>query len=317
MSVTISGVGAAVPNDPIPNSEFAALGVDDEWIASRTGVRQRHHLRQEQTLAELALEASEKALADAGISAEEIDFVLAATTTADQVSPGLAPVVAAGLGAPQVGAVDLNAACSGFLYALDYAASKIEQGSIDRALVIGADAMSRLTNPEDAGTAVLFADGAGAAIVQAAPEVSEGEYPYMCSFGSDGSQAQALYISDSTQQVVMDGAEVYMAAVDAMSEEITYVLDSCGIDPERIDQLVCHQANGRIMAAVARRLRWDSSKVLSYIDRYGNTSAASIPITLAVGQQEGHVKPGDLLALTAFGAGFTWGAGVIGFKTTA
>ena len=105
--------------------------------------------------------------------------------------------------------------------------------------------------------------------------------------GSDGSQAQALYISDSTQQVVMDGAEVYMAAVDAMSEEITYVLDSCGIDPERIDQLVCHQANGRIMAAVARRLRWDSSKVLSYIDRYGNTSAASIPITLAVGQQEG------------------------------
>ncbi|MFC2536561.1 MAG: 3-oxoacyl-[acyl-carrier-protein] synthase III C-terminal domain-containing protein, partial [Rothia dentocariosa] len=150
-----------------------------------------------------------------------------------------------------------------------------------------------------------------------APEVSEDEYPYMCSFGSDGSQAQALYISDSTQQVVMDGAEVYMAAVDAMSEEITYVLDSCGIDPERIDQLVCHQANGRIMAAVARRLRWDSSKVLSYIDRYGNTSAASIPITLAVGQQEGHVKPGDLLALTAFGAGFTWGAGVIGFKTTA
>ena len=235
MSVTISGVGAAVPNDPIPNGEFAALGVDDEWIASRTGVRQRHHLRQEQTLAELALEASEKALADAGISAEEIDFVLAATTTADQVSPGLAPVVAAGLGAPQVGAVDLNAACSGFLYALDYAASKIEQGSIDRALVIGADAMSRLTNPEDAGTAVLFADGAGAAIVQAAPEVSEDEYPYMCSFGSDGSQAQALYISDSTQQVVMDGAEVYMAAVDAMSEEITYVLDSCGIDPLRVD----------------------------------------------------------------------------------
>ena len=179
MSVTISGVGAAVPNDPIPNSEFAALGVDDEWIASRTGVRQRHHLCQEQTLAELALEASEKALADAGISAEEIDFVLAATTTADQVSPGLAPVVAAGLGAPQVGAVDLNAACSGFLYALDYAASKIEQGSIDRALVIGADAMSRLTNPEDAGTAVLFADGAGAAIVQAAPEVSEDEYLYV------------------------------------------------------------------------------------------------------------------------------------------
>lgn len=313
MNIFLTGLGGAVPGSPIPNSAFGSLGVDDEWIASRTGVRTRHHIGEGEALAGLAANAALAALGDASATPESIDFVVAATSTPDLPSPGIAAEIASMIGANGVGAVDVNGACTGFLYALDYAISKIDHGSADKVLVVGADAMTRITDPSDRNTAVLFADGAGAVIVEGVRGECD-RCTAMLSFGSDGDRSRSLHVSPETGHVVMDGAEVYMAAIDAMSSELEHVLTSTAIRPEDIAQLACHQANGRIVSAVARRLNWPKSRVLSYIDRFGNTSAASIPIALKTGHQEQKFRDGDTLALAAFGAGFSWGAGVITWK---
>lgn len=304
----------SLPHAPIPNSAFYELDVDDDWIISRTGVKERYRLRPGERLSDLAAEASLRAQRDAGLQGSDIDFVIAATSTPDQPSPGIAPSIASRIGATHAGAVDVNGACTGFLYALDYAIAKIDQGSADRVLVVGADAMSRITDPEDRNTAVLFGDGAGAVLVEAATGAQCDRCVQMLSFGSAGEHANLLYVSSDTGHVSMDGAEVYMAAVEAMSSELDHVLTSCALNPDQVTQLICHQANGRIMAAVARRLGWPTNRVLSYIDRYGNTSASSIPIAIATGQQEQRFASGDRLALAAFGAGFTWGAGIVTWK---
>lgn len=314
MNILITGLGAAVPGPPITNRSFDDLGVDDEWITSRTGVRERHRLRSGEQLADLAAEASLSAIRDASLDGGDVDFVIAATSTPDMPSPGIAPRVAHLVGTSGAGAVDVNGACTGFLFALDYAMSKIDHGSADRVLVVGADAMSRITDPNDKNTSVLFGDGAGAVIVEATEGENCDSCAPMLSFGSDGEQANSLYVSAETGHVVMDGAEVYMAAVEAMSAEVGHVLTSSAVDAASIAQLACHQANGRIMAAVARRLGWPKDRVLSYIDRFGNTSAASIPLTLATGRDEGRFEPGDRLALAAFGAGFSWGAGLVTWR---
>lgn len=314
MTAVVSGAGAALPATEVANDAFAALGVTDEWILHRTGVRRRYRLQPGERLVDLATEAGATALSDAGADAADVDFVIAATTTPDRLSPGLAPEIAYLLGVPQAGAVDLNGACTGFLYALDYALARVEHGAADRILVIGADAMSRITDETDRNTAVLFGDAAGAVVVEAATGAACSECAQFLSFGSAGEYADALCVDRETEVVRMDGGEVYANAVDAMTNEIESVLLAAEIEQDEVDLLVCHQANSRILKAVARRLHWPDERAVSYVDQFGNTSSASIPLALWKAQDDGRLKSGHRVGLGAFGAGFTWGAGVINWK---
>jgi 3-oxoacyl-[acyl-carrier-protein] synthase III len=314
MSALVSGAGAALPSMVVENDAFEALGVTDEWIFGRTGVRRRYRLKPGERLVDLAVAAAAAALSDAGAGAAGVDFVIAATSTPDRISPGLAPEIGYLLGAPQAGAVDLNGACTGFLYALDYALTRVEHGSADRILVIGADAMSRITDESDRNTAVLFGDAAGAIVVEAASGAACTECPQYLSFGSAGAYAEALQVDRQAGVIRMDGSEVYASAVDAMASEIEAVLLACEVDQDDVDLLVCHQANSRIVNAVARRLKWRAERAVSYVDQFGNTSSASIPVALWKAQADGRLEPGHRVGLGAFGAGFTWGAGLINWK---
>jgi 3-oxoacyl-[acyl-carrier-protein] synthase-3 len=314
MTALVSGAGAALPSTVVENDAFEALGVTDEWIFSRTGVRQRYRLQPGERLADLAAAAAAAALSDAGADAAGVDFVITATSTPDRISPGLAPEIAHLLGAPRAGAVDLNGACTGFLYALDYALTRVEHGSADRILVIGADAMSRITDESDRNTAVLFGDAAGAVVVEAASGATCIECPQYLSFGSAGAYGEALHVDRKAGVVRMDGSEVYAFAVDAMASEIEAVLLACQVDQDDVDLLVCHQANRRILDAVARRLRWRPERAVCYVEQFGNTSSASVPVALWKAQADGRLKPGHRVGLGAFGAGFTWGAGLINWK---
>ncbi|MGX5185512.1 beta-ketoacyl-ACP synthase 3 [Streptomyces avermitilis] len=305
MSVVVSGVGAALPATAVENDAFADLGVSDAWILDRTGVRRRYHLQPGERLVELAAAAATQALDDAGIGASDVDFVVAATSTPDRLSPGLAPVIGHLIGAGSPGAVDVNGACTGFLYALDYAVSRVSHGSADRVLVVGADAMSR---------PVLFGDGAGAVLVEAQRgAVCDACVPFL-SFGSAAEYADALYVDHDDKAVRMDGAQVYASAVEAMTDEIESALATHDITQDDVDLLVCHQANSRILKAVVRQLGFSPERAASYVDQFGNTSAASIPLALRKAQDDGRLKRGHTVVLGAFGAGFTWGAGVIGWK---
>jgi 3-oxoacyl-[acyl-carrier-protein] synthase III len=314
MTATITGVGAALPKTCVKNDAFVSLGVTDDWIISRTGVRERYHLQQGERLVELAMQAAQGAMKDCGIEGDALDMVIVATSTPDRISPGLAAELAHMIGANRAGAIDLNGACTGFLYALDYAISRIEHGTSDCILVVGADAMSRLADLKDPNTAFLFGDGAGAVIVKASGrQACDGCVQYL-SFGSAGAGTDYLFVSRETGLLEMDGGEVYAAAVDAMSEEIENVLRVCEFEKEDVDHVVCHQANERIVRAVARQLNLPGDKVVSYVSQFGNTSSASIPIALWKAQQEQRLKPGNRVVLAAFGAGFTWGAGVVNWK---
>lgn len=314
MTAVVSGSGAALPATTVENGAFEALGITDEWIFGRTGVRRRHRLKPNERLVDFAAAAGETALSDAGADAADVDFVIAATTTPDRISPGLAPEIAHLLGVPRAGAVDMNGACTGFLYALDYALARVDHGAADRILVIGADAMSRITDESDRNTAVLFGDAAGAVVVEAAKGAARIQCAQYLSFGSAGEYADVLYVDRETEVVRMDGGEVYAYAVDAMASEIAAVLLACEVEQDDVDLLVCHQANSRIVNAVAGRLKWRADRVVSYVDQFGNTSAASIPVALWKAQIDGRLKPGHRVGLSAFGAGFTWGAGVINWK---
>ncbi len=314
MTAIISGVGGAVPSETVDNSSFAELGLSDDWIVQRTGISIRHRLGADERLADVASQAARAALASARTTAEEIDFVVVATSTADYVSPGLAPEVARQIGAHRIGAVDLNGACTGFLYALDYGVAKVEHGSVEKVLVIGADAMSRLTDPTDRDTAPLFGDGAGAVVVESTRRECADCDPYF-SFGSSGENANWLLVTREQPVVAMNGAEVYVHAVEEMSGELSAILDSCALAQTDIDLLVCHQANHRILNAVTRRLDWNPATVASAVDKFGNTSSASIPLALADSVDRGALPDGGRLAFAAFGAGFTWGAGVIRWKS--
>ncbi len=310
MSAIITGVGAALPGQCVTNEAFAALDLTDKWITSRCGIRQRYHLKEGELLVDLAADAAREALADSGVGADEIDMVIVATSTPDRVSPGLAAELAHKIGAEHCGAIDLNGACTGFLYALDYAMMRVDQGSSDTVLVVGADAMSRLTDPTDRDTAFLFGDGAGAVIVTA----GDGGRPQYLSFGSAGEGSDFLSVSRETGKLRMDGVEVYAAAVDAMSGELDAVLNACGEGRDDVDLAVCHQANARIVNAVGRELGLAHDKVVSYVAEFGNTSSASIPIALWKAQADARLQRGHRVALAAFGAGFTWGAGIINWK---
>jgi 3-oxoacyl-[acyl-carrier-protein] synthase-3 len=305
----IQGIGTALPERVVENAEVAErAGVSEDWIVKRTGVRERRHIADGERLDALASEAGRRALADAGVEPDALDLVLVATMSPDELSPNAAPLVAHELGAHRAGALDVGAACTGFLGALGLASAQIEAGRAERALVIGADAMSRLTDPSDRGTAALFADGAGAALV-AGSRNGASVGPVL--LRADGGGAAAIRASHDERVVRMQGHDTFRNAVQRLSESTLQVLERAGASLDDVDLFVYHQANARILAAVGERLGLDRARVIDCIDRYGNTSSATIPLALAEARERGLLEPGSTVLLAAFGAGFTWGAGVI------
>jgi 3-oxoacyl-[acyl-carrier-protein] synthase III len=301
--------GFSLPETQLQNAELAArVGVSEEWIYERTGIRSRRIAGEGESTASLATLAASDALGRAGVDAAELDLVIVATATADERLPGAAPLVQARLGATSAGAFDVGAGCAGFLYALSVASGLVDSGAVRRVLVCGADVLSRVTDYSDARSCVLFGDGAGAALV----ETSEGPGqigPFL--LHSDGSATDLLHIDHETGLIKMEGRQVYRRAVQAMTESVREIVAAAGISLDDVRLLVAHQANARILEAVAAQLGLDEGRVLTNIVRYGNTSAASIPIAVAEAAQQNILEDGDIVILTAFGAGFVWGAGML------
>jgi 3-oxoacyl-[acyl-carrier-protein] synthase-3 len=312
MRAGIVGVGSALPDRVITNHDLAdQLGTSDEWIVRRTGIRTRRQLRPGEDLATLAVSACAGALADAQRSAEEVDAVIVTTVTADFVSPGLAPLVATRLGAHRANAVDMNAACAGFLYAVDHASALIETGRAELILVCGAEALSRITDHDDRSTAMLFGDGAGAVLLSAG-DFDIGLPPFV--LGSDGSHADLLYVDQDQRVVRMSGSEVYRHAVARMVEATVAALQASDLTVDDVDLFVAHQANARIIESAADRLGIPHDRISLHVQEVANTSSASIPLALHHAERTGMLRPGDTVALAAFGAGFVWAAGVASWK---
>jgi 3-oxoacyl-[acyl-carrier-protein] synthase-3 len=303
----VVGVGAALPSQVVPTSAIAErLGVTERWIESRTGVSARRFASSEDRLSDLATAAGRDALERSGVEAESIDLVIVATCTADEVMPAAAPLVAGALGADRAAAYDLNAACSGFLAALDAAGAQIESGRAGHALVIGADLMSRLVNPDDRRTAALFGDGAGAVVLAPVADGPSRIGPTL--MRADASGAPFVRSGYSPASLEMDGHETFKAAVARLSEATLDALRLAGLALSDVDLFVYHQANARILTAVGERLSLPPERVVNAIGELGNTSAASIPLALAFAERDGRLVPGARVLLAAFGAGFTWGA---------
>lgn len=309
MKAAITGWGSSLPPTTLDNSTLARLlDVSPDWIFQRTGISSRRVISGDETTSSLATEASRKAIERAGLQPADIDLIIVATTTSDYQLPSTACLVQAALGCDEAGAFDLNAACSGFLYALAQANALIESGMHRRVLVCGADTLSTFTDYSDVHSCVLFGDGAGAVVVEAS-QTAEGLGPFI--LRSDGSDPDLLYIRTDERLIRMQGREVYRRAVEAMTNTLVDVLDQAGVGIEDVDLVVAHQANARIVEAVASRLSIDESHLVLNIESVGNTSAASIPIALAEAADQGRLSPGDVVAVAAFGAGFAWGAGLV------
>jgi 3-oxoacyl-[acyl-carrier-protein] synthase-3 len=312
LTAGLFGVGTALPQAVIGNDHFEGrLDTSDEWIVRRTGISTRRWLEPGEPLAPLAAEACLEALADAGRRPDEVDQLIVTTITPDRITPGLGPQVAQLIGAHGAAAVDLNAACAGFLYALDQAAALVETGRARVVLVCGAEALSRLTDHEDRGTAVLFGDGAGAVVV-AAGELDRGCPRFV--LGCDPEQGDLLYCETDERKLRMRGHEVYRHAVARMVEATTQALEEASLTADDIDLFVAHQANSRIIEAAAAELGLPGEKLAINVDRVANTSSASIPLALAQAEADGLLRPGATIALAAFGAGFVWGAGIVSWK---
>jgi 3-oxoacyl-[acyl-carrier-protein] synthase-3 len=309
------GVGTALPVHRLGNDHFEAnLDTSDEWIVRRTGIRSRYWLNGKQTLADIAVDACNEALADAGRRGEDVDHVIVSTLTPDLLTPGLAPEVARRVGANEAAAVDVNAACAGFIYALDQAAALVESGRAKLVLVVGAEALSRITDSGDRGTAVLFGDGAGAVVV-AGGELERGCGAF--ELRSDGVHADLLYATRDERLLRMEGREVYRHAVARMVESMRTALGRAGLTADDLDLFVAHQANARIIEAAAAELGLPRAKIALNVDRVANTSSASIPLALAQAERDGLLTPGATVGLAAFGAGFVWGAGIVSWKERA
>jgi 3-oxoacyl-[acyl-carrier-protein] synthase III len=302
-------VGKALPEREVDNSAIASrLGVDERWIERRTGTRVRRVAQDGERLSDLAAAAGRAALADAGVDAAELDLVVVATTSPDEMSPHAATFVAGALGAARAGALDVSAACVGFLSALGLAASAIEAGRARQVLVVGADLLSRYLDGHDRQSAMLFGDGAGA-VVLSGDDGASAIGPM--ALHTDPAGAPLIRLSREEALIRMDGPEVYRHAVRQMVDVTCEVLAAAGLALEDIDLFVFHQANGRILRAVGERLGLDRARVVDYVDRYANTSAASLPIALATARDEGRLRPGARVLLAAFGAGLVWGAVVV------
>ncbi len=309
----IAAVAAALPERVVENEELAGpLGVDSEWISSRTGIHRRRRVDGE-TLVDLAAEAGTRALALAGFDSADLDLVLVATCTPDRQLPNAAPLVASRMGATSAGALDVGAACTGFLSALSLATAQLESGRARAVLVVGAEVLSGVTDYSDRRTAGLFGDGAGAALLTLGGPGLIGPI----ALRSDGARGDLIQVSNEERLVRMDGRATFRAAVAAMSAATQQVVSEAGLALEEIDLFVYHQANSRIIAAVGERLVLPPDRVIDCLADYGNTSAASIPIALSEAASTGLLRKGSRVLLSAFGAGLTWGAGIVEWEGTA
>ena len=305
----VSSVGVSLPPTEVANDEIAArLGVSDEWIVRRTGIKLRRVAEPEERLATHATIAAAQALERAGVESEQVDLVLVATTTADEVLPNAAPLVAHALGATRAGAFDIGAACTGFISALAVGTAQIEAGRARRVVVVGADLMSRITDPKDRSTAAVFADGAGA-VVLSATDWPGGIGPIV--LGADGEGADHIFVERREGLIRMRGHETFREAVARLTLATLQAVRAAAIRLEQVDLFVYHQANGRILSAVGERLGLPRTRVVDCIGQFGNTSAATLPLALAFSEQRGLLRAGDRVLLGAFGAGFTWGATVV------
>ena len=314
----IIGTGGALPPHRVTNAELAErVDTSDEWIVERTGIEARHIAADGETTATLATEAARKALAAAGVEASEIGLIVLATATPDQTFPASAVRVQAALGIDDCIAFDVQAVCTGFLYALSVADNMLKGGMADHAIVIGAETFSRILDWEDRGTCVLFGDGAGAVVLRA--EESETRGILATRLHADGRHNDLLYVDGgvSTTGTVgklrMKGKEVFRHAVVNLAAVLGETLEAVGYSSADIDWVVPHQANKRILDATAKKLGLDPAKVIVTVDQHANTSAASVPLALDVAVRDGRIKQGDLIVLEAMGGGFTWGAAVVRF----
>src|SRR3954447_12557448 len=307
-SAGIAGLGVALPEQAIPSDAIAErIGVPAGWLERRTGIASRRRADASTTLAGLAAEAGTAALADADVAPASVDLVLVATLAADEITPNAAPEVAEQLGAHGAGAIDVGAACAGFVSALTLGASMIESQRAQTVLVIGAEILSRFLNPDDRSTAGLFGDGAGAAVLVARDQGTIGR----AVLGSDGTAAPYIVAPRATGYVQMDGHETFKRAVATLSTNALEAVQANGLALDDIALFVFHQANGRILSAVAETLGVAPERVLDTIADVGNTSAASVPLALHAAREQGLVHDGDRILLGAVGAGFAWGAAVI------
>ena len=315
MSVKILGTGSFLPEKSVSNDDLSkVMDTSDEWISSRTGIRSRH-ISIEDTTSTMAVKAAKKALENAGVSAEELDHIFVATLSGDHATPSTSCQVQKGIGAVNAVCMDINAACSGFVYGLNTAIAYARAGMGKKMMIIGVETLSKILDWSDRSTCVLFGDGAGCAIVEA-----DDSREIYIDAGSDGAKGDVLtceerhlnnlLVKDDSpmQQVTMDGQEVFKFAVRMVPKSITKVLDQAGVDKEEVKYFVLHQANRRIIEAAARRLKEPMEKFPMTIGQFGNTSTASIPLLLNDMIQKDMLKRGDKIIMSGFGAGMTWGA---------
>jgi 3-oxoacyl-[acyl-carrier-protein] synthase III len=320
----VASVGVSVPPGVLTNADLSQmLDTSDEWIVERTGIRERHIARPEESVAQLSREASERALAAAGVTPAQVDAIVLATASPDRLLPSTACDLQALIGAENAAAFDIGAACPGYVYALTVAEGLIASGQSEIVLVVGAEKLSTITDFQDRSTAILFGDGAGASVVRRSTRPGRGILSTFIK--SDGRLAPLLYrpgggavdpisekvVCERSHYMKMAGREVFKAAVLAMADACDEALRRAGISASQVDLLVPHQANLRIIEATAKHAGIPMSKVMVNVDRYGNTSSASIPLALEQAVTEGRVGPGSVVMFVAFGAGFTWGSAVI------
>jgi len=321
-TVSIIGTGSYVPEKVLTNKDLeSVVDTTDEWIYSRTGMRERHIAADDQAASDLGTEAAKKALADAGIGADEVALIIVATLSPDMFFPSTACFVQEKIGAKNAFCYDLGAACSGFLYAIDSARTQIACGAIETALVIGSEKMSTFIDWEDRGTCILFGDGAGAAVLRAG---GEGRGIMESSMGSDGSLAHLLQtpgggsrnpishemIDQKQHFLKMEGREVFKHAVVQMSDAVLQAMEKNGVSADDVKCFIPHQANVRIIDAISKRLGV-ADRMYTNVEKYANTSSAALAIALDEAVKDGTIQKGDLVVLTVFGGGFTWGANVL------
>ncbi len=318
--VRITGLGKYLPEKVLTNADLEQMvETSDEWITTRTGIKERRIAGPEETSSTLALRAAREALARAGRKAEEVELIIVATVTPDMLFPSTACLLQAGLGARRAAAFDLEAACPGFIYACATGAQFIASGLYDVVLVVGVDTLSKIVNWKDRSTCVLFGDGAGAAVLEPAPE-GKGFLSFVLGADGSGSEhlklpaggsllpASAATVAANLHTIFMNGNEVFKFAVRAMPEAALESLEKAGVSLAEVDLLIPHQANLRIIEAARKRLGLAPEKIFVNLAKYGNTSAASLPVALAEAVEEGRLREGSIVVLTAFGAGFTWAA---------
>lgn len=312
----IAGTGSYLPDRLVTNHDLEKIvNTNDEWIVSRTGIRERHYAADDQDASDLALIASQRAIAAAGVTANDIDLIIVATSTPDMVFPSTACILQDKLGIKESVAFDIQAVCAGFVFGVATADKFIRSGSSKCALVVGTEVFSRIMNWHDRGTCVLFGDGAGAAILKA----SDSPGILSTHLHTDGSYRDALSTPGTVENgrvrgsplLQMDGRTVYKFAVKAFEDVAWEALNANGMKPDAIDWFICHQANKRIITHAAKKLDLPDERVVMTVDRHGNTSAASIPLALDVTVREGKIQPGDNVLLAALGGGFAWGAAML------